>query len=101
MLGGVVGLLNVGMYDFVSMILVSLSMEILLTSVTPCGLRCTLISSREHDARSGDFIPFPISKLLKRSYVFMFSFPKYFHFSIFSDYFTNNKSKTMVLFIAF
>ena len=33
-----------------------LCMEILLTSVTPCGLRCCIISSREHDARSGDFI---------------------------------------------
>ena len=56
MLVGVVGLLNDSMYAFVSMILVSLHMEILLTSVTPCGLRCSLIFSREHDARSGDFI---------------------------------------------
>ena len=56
MLVGVVGLLNVSMNVFVSMILVSLRMEILLTSVTPCGLRCSLISSREHDARSGDFV---------------------------------------------
>ena len=56
MLVGVVGLLNVSMYVFVSMVLVSLRMEILLTSVTPCGLRHSLISSREHDARSGDFI---------------------------------------------
>ena len=37
------------------LILVSLRMEILLKSVMPCGLRC-LISSREHDAKSGDFI---------------------------------------------
>ena len=56
MLVGVVGLLNVCMYAFVSMILVSLCMEIFLTSVTPCGSRCSLISSREHDARCGDFI---------------------------------------------
>ena len=56
MLVEVVGLLNVSMYAFVSMVLVSLRMEILLTSVTPCDLRCSLISSREHDARSGDFI---------------------------------------------
>ena len=41
---------------FVSMIHVSLHMEILLTSVMPCGLRCSLISSREYDERSGDFI---------------------------------------------
>ena len=38
------------------MILVSLRMEILLTFVMPCGLRRSLISSREHDVRSGDFI---------------------------------------------
>ena len=56
MLVGVVGLLNVSMYVFLSMVLVSLRMEILLTSVVPCGLRCSLISSREHNARSGDFI---------------------------------------------
>ena len=56
MLVGVVGLLNVTMYTFVSMILVSLRMEILLTSVMPCGFRYSLISSREDDARSGDFI---------------------------------------------
>ena len=43
------------MYVFVSMVLVSLRREILLTSVMPCGLRC-LISSRKHDIRSGDFI---------------------------------------------
>ena len=52
MLVGVVGLLNVSMYVFVSMVFVSLCMEILLTSVMPCGLRRSLISSREHDARS-------------------------------------------------
>ena len=56
MLVGVVCFLNVSMYVFVSIVLVSLCMEILLTSVTPCGLRCSLISSREHNARSGDFI---------------------------------------------
>ena len=56
MLVEVVGLLNVSMYVFVSMVLVSLCMEILLTSVMPCGSRCSLISSREHNARSGDFI---------------------------------------------
>ena len=56
MLVGVVSLLNISMYVFVSMVLVSLHMEILLTFITPCGLRCSLISSREHDARSGDFI---------------------------------------------
>ena len=56
MLVGIVGLLNVCMYVFVYMILVPLHMEILLTSVTPCGLRCSLIPSKEHDARSGDFI---------------------------------------------
>ena len=56
MLVGVLGLSNIGMYVFVFMVLVSLHMEILLTSVTPCGLRCSLISSREHNARSGDFI---------------------------------------------
>ena len=56
MLVGVVGLLNVSMYVFVSMVLVSLRMEILLTSVMPCGLKCRLISSREHDARSEEFI---------------------------------------------
>ena len=44
MLVGVVGLLNVSMYVFVSMVLVSLCMEILLTSVKPCGLKCSLIS---------------------------------------------------------
>ena len=55
MLVGVVGLLNVSMYVFVSMILVSPHIEILLMSVTPCCSRCSLISSREHDARSGDF----------------------------------------------
>ena len=44
------------MYVFVSMVLVSVRMEILLTSVTPCGLKCSLIFSKEHDARSGDFI---------------------------------------------
>ena len=65
MLVGVVGLLNVSMYVFVSMILVSL--HILLTSVTHCGLRCSIhysihyyevyiISSKKHDAKSGDFI---------------------------------------------
>ena len=36
MLVEVVGLLNVSMYVFVSMILVSLHMEIPLTFVTPC-----------------------------------------------------------------
>ena len=56
MLVGVADLLNVSMYVFVSMVLVSLHMEILLRSVMPCGLRCSLISSREHDVRSGDFI---------------------------------------------
>ena len=56
MLVGVVGLLNVSMHVFVSMILVSLCMVILLMSVTPCSLRCSLISLREHDAKSGDFI---------------------------------------------
>ena len=55
MLVGVVGLLNVSMYVFVSMVLASLRIEILLTSVTPCSLKCSLISLREHDARSGDF----------------------------------------------
>ena len=55
MLVGVVGLLNVSMYVFLFMVIVALRMKILLTSVTPCGLRC-LISSREHEARSGDFI---------------------------------------------
>ena len=54
MLVGVVGLLDVSM--FVSMILVFLCMEILLTSVIPCGLRCSFISSREHNARSWNFI---------------------------------------------
>ena len=38
------------------LVFVSLHMEILLTYVMPCGLRCSLISSREHDARSEDFI---------------------------------------------
>ena len=53
------GLLNVSMYVFASMIVVSLRMEILLMSVMSCGSRCSLISSREHDARSKDFmIPF-------------------------------------------
>ena len=66
-----------------SMVLVSLRMEILLTSVTSCGLRCRLISSREHDARSGDFIT-PFEKFRVG---FMFSFPNCFHFSIFSDCF--------------
>ena len=61
MLVRVVGLLNVSMYVFASMVLVSLRMEILLTSVMPCGLTCSLISSREHDARSGDFIT-PLEK---------------------------------------
>ena len=56
MLVGVVSLLNVSMYVFVSMVLVSLCREILLMSVMPCGLRCSLISLREHDVRSGDFI---------------------------------------------
>ena len=56
MLVGVVDLLNVSIYVFVSMVLVSLHMEILLTSVTLCGLRCSLISSREHNVRSGDLI---------------------------------------------
>ena len=56
MLVRVVGLLNVSMYVFVSMVLVSLHMEILLTSVMPYDLRCSLISSREHDTRAGDFI---------------------------------------------
>ena len=44
------------MHVFVSMILVSMHMEILLTSIIPCVLRCSLISSREHNATSGDFI---------------------------------------------
>ena len=56
MLVGVVGLLNVSIYVSLSMILVSLHMEIPLMSVMSCGLKCSLISSREHDARSGDFI---------------------------------------------
>ena len=56
MLVGVVGLLNVSMYVFVSMVLVSLCMESLLTSVMLCGLRCSLISSKEHNVRPGDFI---------------------------------------------
>ena len=65
------------------LILVSLCMEILLTSVMPCGLRCSLIS-REHNARSGDFIT-PFEKFrVGRGYVFMFSFLNCFHFSIFS-----------------
>ena len=69
------------------MILVSLHMEILLMSVTPCGLRCSLNSSREHDARSGDFIT-PFEKIrVWRGYVFMFRFRNCFHFSIFSDCF--------------
>ena len=54
MLVGVVALLTVNMYVFV--ILVSFHMEILLTSATPCYLRCSFISFREHDARSGDLI---------------------------------------------
>ena len=78
MLVEVVGLLNVSMYVFVSMVLVSLCMEILLTSVMPCGLRCSLISSREHNARSGDFIT-PFEKFrLGWGYVFMLSFPNCF-----------------------
>ena len=56
MLVGVVDLLNVSLYVFVSMMLVSLRMEIILMSATPCGLKCSLISSRGHYARSGDFI---------------------------------------------
>ena len=44
------------LYVFVSIILVSLQMEILLTSVMPCSLRCSLISSKEYDVRSRDFI---------------------------------------------
>ena len=43
---------------FVSTILVSLRMEILLTSVTPCGLRCSLISSRGYNVRSEVFYIF-------------------------------------------
>ena len=81
MLVGVVGLLNVSMYVFVSMVLVSLRMEILLTSVTSCGLRCSLISSMEHNARSGNFIT-PFEKF-RFGHVFMLSFPNCFHFSIF------------------
>ena len=101
MLVGVVGLLNVSMYVFVSTVLVSLCMEILLTSVMPCGLRCNLISWREHDARSGDFIT-PFEKFrVGWGYVFMFSFPNCFHFSIFSDYFWFVVCIIMVLFIAF
>ena len=65
----------------------SLCMEILLTSVTPCGLRYSIISPKEHDARSGDFIT-PFEKFrVGWGYVFMFSFPNCFHFSIFSDCF--------------
>ena len=95
----VVGLLNVGMFVF--MILVSLCMEILLTSVTPCGLRCSLISSREHDTRSGDFIT-PFEKFrFGWGYVFMFSFPNCFHFSIFSDCFLFVVCIIMMVFIAF
>ena len=101
MLVGVVGLLNVSMYVFVSIVLVFLRMEILLTSVTPCGLRCSLISSRKHDARSGDFItPFEKFKV-GWGYVFMFNFPNCFHFSIFSDCFWFVVCIIMMLFIAF
>ena len=101
MLVGVVGLLNVSMYVFVSKVLVSLCMEILLVCVMPSGLRCSLISSREHDVRSGDFIiPFEKFKV-GWGYVFMFSFPNCFHFSIFSDCFLFVVSIIMVLFIAF
>ena len=76
-------------------------MEILLTSVTPCGLRCSLISSREHDARSGDFIT-PFKKFrVGWGYIFMLSFPNCFHFSVFSDCFWFVVCIIMVLFIAF
>ena len=92
MLVGVVGLLNVSMYMFVSMILISLCMEILLMSVMPCGLRCSLISLREHNVRSGNFIT-PFEKFrVGWEYVFMFSFPNCFWFVV---------CIIMVLFIAF
>ena len=97
----VVGLLNVSMYVFVSMVLVSLSMESLFMSVTHCGLRCSLIFSREYDARSGDFITPCKNSRVGRRYVFMFSFPNCFHFSIFSDCFCFVVCTIMVLFIAF
>ena len=85
MLVGVVGLSNVSMYVFVSMILVSLCMEILFTSVMPCSLRCGRIFSKEHNVRPGDFIT-PFEKFrVGWGYVFMLSFPNCFHFSIFSD----------------
>ena len=100
MLVGVVGLLNVSMYVFLSMVLVFLRMEILLTSITPCGLRCSLISSREH-VRSGDFItPFEKFKVGWGD-VFMLSFLNCYHFSIFSDCFWFVVCIIMVLFIAF
>ena len=101
MLVQVVGLLNVSTYGLVSMVLVSLRREILLTSVTPYGLRCSIISSREHDARSGEFIT-PFNKFrVGWGYVFMFSFQKFFHFRNFSDYFWFVVCIIMVLFIAF
>ena len=97
----VVERLNSSMYVFVSMILVYLHMEILLTSVTPCGLRCSLISSREHNTRSEDFIT-PFEKLrVGWGHVFMFSFPNCFYFSIFSDCFWFVVCIIMVLFIDF
>ena len=97
MLVRVVGLLNVGMYVFVSMILVFLCMEILLTSVMPCGLRWSLISSKEHNVRPGDFEKFRVGW----GYVFMVSFPNCFHFSIFFHFFLFVVCIIMVLFIAF
>ena len=55
MLVGAVGLLNVSMHVLISMILVCVG-RFSFTSVRPCGLRCRLKSSREHNARSGYFI---------------------------------------------
>ena len=72
-----------------------------LTSVMPCGLNCSLISTREHNVRSGDFIT-PFMKFrVGWGYVFMFSFPNCFNFSIFSDCFGFAVCIMMVLFIAF
>ena len=100
MLVVVVDLLNVSMHVFVSMVLVSLHMEILLISVTPFGLRCSLISLRKHDERSGDFITAFEKFRVGWGYVFMFSFLNYFHFSIFSDCFSFVVGIIMVLSIA-
>ena len=67
-----------------SMVLVSLRMEILLTLVTPCVL---FLQGNMNDVRSRDFIT-PFEKFrVGWGYVFMFSFPNCFHFRIFSDCF--------------